>query len=124
MGLLAKLKLRGSIIESMIGLLIVLFSLTAAFSIVLKVSQNQSIKQHTRARLLADKSIHKICSETRFLSEEESVEGLTIEKKIVWYNQEQHLLEIEVKVYDNRERLLAFRRKIIISNDQDILHEP
>jgi hypothetical protein len=55
-------------------------------------------------------------SEENFIDEEIVIEGLHAEKNISWFDEENHLVLIEIKVYDNNNKLLNKQQKIVIKN--------
>jgi hypothetical protein len=112
-----KIKLKATILEPMFALMIIMFSLTAAFVVVIKSNQHGNIQQMVRASSVADKIINSAIINKDFLSAELTEEGLKIEKEADWYSESNHLMKLTVKVFDNKGRLLIMRRKIIIIDE-------
>jgi hypothetical protein len=110
-------RLKGTILEPLIALMIILFSLTASFTVVLQVNQRNNIRQLVRAGVCADRVMNMTTAEKRYLSEEIEDNGLRIEKEISWYSSEDQLIRIAILVKDNKGRLLAKRQKIIIADE-------
>lgn len=114
---LIQYKLKATILEPMIALMIILFSLTSAFTVVLKVSNQNNIHQIARADAIADKTLYSTIIERKYLNEEFKTEGLRMEKSVSWLNKPNHLLKIKILVYDNKNKLLTLRQKVIISDE-------
>jgi len=112
-------KLKASILEPLIALMIIFFSITASFFVVTQMRDRVNIKQSARAVTLADRVLTQTGIEENFLSEEYKVEGLRVERTIEWFDKEHGLLFLSVKVYDNRDKMLAVRQKIIIADETE-----
>lgn len=110
-------KLKASILEPMIALMIIFYSITAAFFVVTKMREQINIKQTARAVAYADRVLSESIRDENFLNGEFEEEGLRLEKTIEWYDKENRLLHISIKVYDNREKLIANRQNIIIADN-------
>ncbi len=112
-------RLKASILEPLIALMIIFFSITAAFFVVTNMREQINIKQTARAVALANRVLSESIKEENFLSEELEEEGLHMEKAIEWFDKENGLLYISINVYDNREKLIANRQKIIIADEAE-----
>jgi hypothetical protein len=110
-------KLQGTILEPLIALMIILFALTSAVTVVVQVNQRNNLQQLARAGVCADWEMNSTIAGQKYLSEEVQENGLHVEKEVVWYKKENRLLRIGICVRDNRGRLLAERQKIIIVNE-------
>jgi hypothetical protein len=109
-----KSRLKGTILEPMFALMIIMFTLTATFTVAIKVNQQGNIQQIIRATSIANKILNSSLTNKDFLSSDFKEEGLNIERKTEWYFESDHLMILSVKVSDNKGRLLILRRKIII----------
>ena len=107
-------KIRGTILEPLIALMIMLFSLTAAFTVVIQANQRTHIPQHIRAQQLAASALNDAIHNRIFLNNEIQEEGLRLEKQFEWYDRENGLLICTINVYDNKNELLANRTRIVI----------
>jgi hypothetical protein len=114
---LIKYKLRGTILEPMIALMIIMFSITSAFTIVMKANNHNNIHQIARADASADEVLFNTIRDKKYLDEELKLQGLTIEKSVEWYDKPNHLLRVIINVYDNKNKILATRQRVIISYD-------
>lgn len=114
---LIKYRLKATIMEPMVALMIILFSLTSAFTIVLKTNNHDNIRQISRAESTAESILNQTIHEGKFLDEETKTEGFRIEKSMEWYDKPNHLLKIRINIYDNQNKLLTIRQRVIICQE-------
>ncbi|MGD2034793.1 MAG: hypothetical protein PVF73_07045 [Bacteroidales bacterium] len=117
---LIKYKLKGSILEPLIALMIIFFSITASFFVVTNARDKINIKQTARAMVLADRVLSETLMKEDFLDTETEEEGLRMERTIGWYDMEHGLLLVSVRVYDNKDKLIAGRQRIIIADETEV----
>lgn len=103
-----------SILEPLIALMIILFSLTAAFTVVIQSNRQNNVPQIVRAQELASGNLNQAIFNKMFLNEELLEDGLRIEKLFEWYDHEKSLLTCKINVYDNENKILANRTRIVI----------
>lgn len=97
----------------MFALVIVVFSISAAFVVVLRAHENNNTSQKIRAQQLAGRLLYEIQTEKEYIDESYESEGLSIEKEFVWYDRERGLMRCSVKIYDNKGVMLTERRRIV-----------
>jgi hypothetical protein len=114
---LIKYRLKATILEPMIALMIILFSITSAFTVIMKTNNHNNIHQLARAEALANMVVCQTMIQEKFLNEDFNKEGLRIEKVVDWYDKPNHLLKIQVQVYDNKNKLLTIRQRVTVSDD-------
>jgi hypothetical protein len=84
----------------------------------MKANNHNSIHQIARADAAADEVLYKTVAEKNYIDEEVKIQGLTLEKSTEWFDKPNHLLKIEIRVFDNKNKILAIRQRIIISDDR------
>lgn len=114
---IASYRLKATILEPMFALMIILFSLTASFLIVVKAARHTNIQQQIRASAEVDRVMTETIDLQNYLDETTENEGLRIVKEISAYNNNKNLLVIFVAAFDNHNRLLVSRKKIIIPDE-------
>ena len=114
MAQLIRNKLRGSILEPLIALMIILFALTSAFTVVIRANQLNNIPLRVLAQQIASSSLNTAIHNKLFIDEEIRENGLRIEKLFDWYDREKGLLTCKVNVYDNKDKLLTSRIRVVI----------
>lgn len=108
-----------TIVESMMALLVLVISFTAAMTIYLSMLQGDAFPLRTKARTLLQTVFEEIQVEQRYLDEVVQQDGLTIEKMVVPYERYQTILEhrqvyqVILKVYDPDRRLLVTEHHLI-----------
>ena len=116
---IVKYKLKGSILEPLIALMIIFFSLTAAFFVVTNMRDQNNMQQTVRAAVWAEKVLSNAVMDNDYLSAEIEEEGLKLEKSIEWYDKERKLLQISINVFDNRSKTLVTIKKIVIYDEEE-----
>jgi hypothetical protein len=101
----------------MIALMIIMFSITSAFTVVMIANSHNNIHQIARADASADKVIYLAITGKKYLNEELKLDGLQIEKSVEWFDKTNHLLKIKVQVFDNKNKILTTRQSVIISDE-------
>ena len=114
---LIKYRLKATILEPMIALMIIMFSITSAFTVVMMANNHNNIHQIARADASADKVLYHTITEKKYLNEELKIDGLKIEKSVEWFDKTNHLLKIKILVYDNKRKILTTRQSVIISDE-------
>jgi uncharacterized membrane-anchored protein YitT (DUF2179 family) len=107
-----KYRLKATILEPMIALMIILFSLTASFLIVVKAARQTNIQQEVRASAEIDTVITDALEAGNFLDGTYDNEGIRIVKEVTKYTNNEQLMVITVSAYNNRNKLILSRRII------------
>lgn len=111
-------RLKGAtILEPMIALMIIAFSLTASLLVVMKSNSQNNIQQHARAMAASDDVFANTFAKTEYLDKNWEDNGLNIERECKWYDQNHNLLDVHVSIFDSKEKLLISRHKIIEVNE-------
>ena len=67
---LIKRRFSGSILEPLIALMIILFALTAAFTVVIRANQQNNVQQTVRAQQMATTAINEAVHSRLFVNDE------------------------------------------------------
>ena len=110
-----KKKLKASIIEQLVALVIIIVILVAGFVIVGNITRSNSLNLKTRAMFITS----NILSESIALNDtnafyETTINGIRIEQNISNYNQTSKLKLIEIDAFAPNEKII-FKRKLVVS---------
>jgi len=87
--------------------------------VVTRMRDQINIHQTARASAMANRVLSECLKTENYLSEEMEEEGLHLEKTIEWIDKENKLLHISIQVFDNKEKVIANRQKIIIADEME-----
>ena len=113
-------RLQGNILEPMIALIIVLLSVSAAFTVVVKARTQFNVVQVSRANILASKVFSESLEQKEYISQEFMDEGLMVNKQVKWFDKSNNLLQLSVEVIDNKGRTLSMRRQLLIIDSWEV----
>lgn len=108
-----------TIVESMMALLVLVISFTAAMTVYLTMLQGDAFPLRTKAQTLLQIIFEETKTKQRYLDEVFQRDGLTIEKTVVSYERYQATLEHEqvyqviLKAYDPAQRLIGTEHHLI-----------
>jgi type II secretory pathway pseudopilin PulG len=106
-----------TIMESMVAMIIIAFSLGTAVMIYVNVMSSSDNVRRKNADLLINEIMDEFGSEKGNLDQKWSTEVFDVEKRIIPYHKAEELDRISVKVFDKNGKELAVGNKLIRTNE-------
>ncbi len=106
-----KLWIKGSIVEPVIALVILVMAIAMAFTILTKLNIVPSLQAKNKANELINNELLIILTEKKLLDSEEEFGGFTLIKTIK-QEQSNSLITVELEVVDARQKQIAFSKVV------------
>lgn len=109
-------KLRGNtLVEAMVAVVIIIFCMTVAAGIYVKVVSNLNATEKMRAFYISKECIRRSVSGKKYLDEAISVQGFKVEKTCSPYKGSSGLIKIEVRVKNESDKIVWEEKQVLIN---------
>lgn len=106
---LKKIFLRGSILEPVVSIVILVFTVGMALTILTKMNSATPVKAVNKANEIISEVLFETFTQADYLDKEWQEGAFSVERQVK-YNQESGILEVFIKVTDIKSRVLAEKR--------------
>ena len=104
-----------TLVETLVSMVIIMTVFAVGMLIVVNVMKSDRQKDHLKAYLLVKEIYAETLNDQRFYNETLKSDNMTIEKVLIPYNESDILKVLCIRIIDQKGRILAERREIIIS---------
>jgi hypothetical protein len=115
------MRLKGSIVEPVIAIVILVFSMAMAFTILMRTNHAPKIQAQNRASELINTARFNTVIHSDFLDASESSGAFTLVKKVTEF-EEGKCVRVDLQVYDAKQELVA-KEDFILSVKPEMTNE-
>ena|ERR1700741_1750793 len=102
-----------SLVESLVGMIIILITFSVGLMIFNEVMLSSNNRQRIHADMLIQKTLTETFDKNEFLDQSVATETYTIEKKVSLYKNEKNLSVIEIKIFNADKKLIASQKTLV-----------
>lgn len=112
-------RIKGSIIEPVIAVVMLVLTMAMAFSIIARLNITPTLKAINKANEMIDTEVYDILKNKNYIDNEKKDGALTLIKTVISDKINSDLIEIKIEVRDSKKKILSVKHILVTDQNLD-----